>query len=149
MPKPKVGDYRKGWRPEQGSKKDCQEMLAVLFDAKADDQEVDMALTTLLGIVAPQHLEDSIPDELKVALGDMAPPGMKMPSKKGLKGLILALKILSKYGNPDYPTHCEHDTLLVNIPPDTVEDEDKKILAELGFKPNDEFCFISTRYGSA
>ena len=149
MPKPKVGDYRNGWRPEQAMKKDCQEMLAILFDAKADDQEVDMALTTLLGIVAPQHLEDSIPDELKVALGDMAPPGMKMPSKEGLNGLILALKIFAKYGNPDYPTSCEHDILYVHVDPKEVADEDKALLEELGFIPNDNENFISHRYGSA
>jgi len=27
--------------------------------------------------------------------------------------LIKALQILRKYGNPKYPTHCEHDTLYI------------------------------------
>ena len=30
--------------------------------------------------------------------------------------LIAALTILRKYGNPQWPTHCEHDILYVAIP---------------------------------
>ena len=31
-----------------------------------------------------------------------------------MEDLIKALQILLKYGNPSYPTHCEHDELRVH-----------------------------------
>ena len=61
--------------------------------------------------------------------------------------LIKALQILSKYGNPDNPTHCEHDVLFVSILPDTVSKKDKKELEELSFSPV-EYGFESYRFGS-
>lgn len=70
-----------------------------------------------------------------------------------MKDLIKALQILLKYGNPDYPTHCEHDTLhICGIDPDDVSEEDKAELDELGFFVSDasgESGFMSFRYGSA
>ena len=30
-----------------------------------------------------------------------------------MEKLIEALQIFLKYGNPDYPTHCEHDELTI------------------------------------
>jgi len=72
---------------------------------------------------------------------------------EGLDGLIEALQILRKYGNPDCPTHCEHDTLYIcGINPDDVSEEDKARLSGLGFNVgNDtgEEQFYSFRYGSA
>jgi hypothetical protein len=66
-----------------------------------------------------------------------------------MKDLIEALTILMKYGNPQYPTHCEHDELFVDIDPEKVSVEDKARLDELGFIPQDEPCgFISFRFGS-
>jgi len=70
-----------------------------------------------------------------------------------MKNLIEALQILLKYGNPDYPTHCEHDVLTIcGIEPKDVSEEDKKRLQELGFfvgtKYGDE-VFHSYKYGSA
>ena len=68
-----------------------------------------------------------------------------------MEKLIKALQILLKYGNPDYPTHCEHDILYVAINPDVVSEEDKKELEELGFHHEDsqvEGVFYSYRYGS-
>jgi hypothetical protein len=68
-----------------------------------------------------------------------------------MKELIQALQIFLKYGNPDSPTHCEHDTLWIcGIEPDKVSEEDKTTLAELGFfvDQSDE-CFKSYKYGSA
>ena len=66
--------------------------------------------------------------------------------------LIEALTILRKYGNPDYPTHCEHDILTIcGIEPCTVSDDDKKKLEELGFFVGNEYgeeAFHSFRYGS-
>lgn len=65
--------------------------------------------------------------------------------------LIKALTILRKYGNPNYPTHCEHDVLTVGIDPADVSEEDLAELDELGFHPSDEYpdCFESYRFGSA
>jgi hypothetical protein len=61
--------------------------------------------------------------------------------------LLEALHIFRKYGNPTYPTCCEHDVLHVCIDPEGVSDEDKKRLEELSFKPNDG-GFRSYKFGS-
>jgi len=70
-----------------------------------------------------------------------------------MEDLIKALQILLKYGNPSYPTHCEHDILtIVDIFPDQVSDEDKEELEKLGFFVGNEFgeeAFHSFKYGSA
>lgn len=70
-----------------------------------------------------------------------------------MKDLIDALTILLKYGNPDNPTHCEHDELVIcGIDPDDVSDEDKSVLYALGFfvsKSYGDPCFKSFRFGSA
>ena len=65
--------------------------------------------------------------------------------------LIEALQIFFKYGNPSYPTYCEHDVLtIVDINPADVSEEDKTTLDELGFFINEhEDCFQSYKYGSA
>jgi hypothetical protein len=58
-----------------------------------------------------------------------------------MKDLIEALTILLKYGNPENPTHCEHDELTIcGIDPKDVSAADKKKLDKLGF-------FVSTSYG--
>ena len=62
--------------------------------------------------------------------------------------LIKALQILLKYGNPDYPTCCEHDVLYVNIEADNVSEEDIEELDKLGFFVNDDNMFSSYKYGS-
>ncbi len=70
-----------------------------------------------------------------------------------MSDLIKALQILLKYGDPEYPTHCEHDILIiVGIDPSQVSDQDKNTLRELGFNSgnqNGELCFYSYKYGSA
>lgn len=70
-----------------------------------------------------------------------------------MKDLIQALEILLQYGNPKYPTHCEHDVLTIcGIDPEKVSDSDKKKLDELGFFVSDECgdkCFQSFHFGSA
>lgn len=65
--------------------------------------------------------------------------------------LIEALTILRKYGNPEWPTHCEHDVMhFVDIDRDDMANEDIKRLDELGlFWDEDEECFISFKFGSA
>jgi hypothetical protein len=65
-----------------------------------------------------------------------------------MEELIKALQIFLKYGNPDYPTHCEHDELFVDIDPELVSEEDKKTLDEIGFFPNDYNGFSSYKFGS-
>ena len=51
-----------------------------------------------------------------------------------MSDLIKALQILLKYGNPDYPTHCEHDVLTIcGIDPSSVSEADLVELDELGF----------------
>jgi len=68
-----------------------------------------------------------------------------------MEDLIKALQIFLKYGNPKYPTHCEHDVLWIcDIDPNQVSKEDKNELSNLGFivSENDE-CFKSFRFGSA
>jgi hypothetical protein len=62
--------------------------------------------------------------------------------------LIKALQIFRKYGNPAWPTHCEHDELRVCIDPDDVSKEDLELLNDLGFFPEEE-CFLSFKFGSA
>jgi hypothetical protein len=70
-----------------------------------------------------------------------------------MNNLIQALQILSKYGNPKRPTHCEHDELTINpeISPINVSDEDIERLDELGFfvtVDDGEELFKSYRFGS-
>lgn len=65
--------------------------------------------------------------------------------------LIEALQIFLKYGNPVYPTHCEHDVLyVVGITKKQVSKEDRVKLRELSFYwDKEEDCWFSYRYGSA
>ena len=62
--------------------------------------------------------------------------------------LIEALTIFRKYGNPEWPTNCNHDELSVCIDPEIVSDDDKKRLEELSFTPDDDGGFQSFRFGS-
>jgi hypothetical protein len=70
-----------------------------------------------------------------------------------MQDLIAALTILATYGNPRYPTHCEHDILTIcGIEPAQVSDADKQRLSVLGFEvgnPHGDECFYSYRFGSA
>lgn len=65
--------------------------------------------------------------------------------------LIKALTIFRKYANPAYPTHCEHDILMVmKVKKDQPSEEDQAALEELGFHWNTEYdCWASFKYGSA
>ena len=70
--------------------------------------------------------------------------------KNTLSALIEALQILLKYGDPTYPTQCEHDVLYVFADPNLVSDEDKKRLEEYGFiESEDNGGFLTFRFGSA
>lgn len=64
--------------------------------------------------------------------------------------LIAALQIFRKYTNSRWPTHCEHDVMMVGVNPEDVTAEDKQKLKELGFSESDEYeVFVSFRFGSA
>jgi hypothetical protein len=63
--------------------------------------------------------------------------------------LIAALTIFRKYGNPYSPTHCEHDVMTVCIDPEDVSVEDIDALGKLGFRPDGDGFFKSSRFGSA
>lgn len=68
-----------------------------------------------------------------------------------MENLIKAFQIFLKYGNPDYPTHCEHDVMIVRVVDEKkdISKEDRKELKELGFQWDDEYeAFASFRYGS-
>jgi hypothetical protein len=66
-----------------------------------------------------------------------------------MNDLIKALQIFLKYGDPKWPTHCEHDVLTVTCDPAVVSEEDLKTLDELGFFPDNDGHFMSYRFGSA
>jgi hypothetical protein len=68
-----------------------------------------------------------------------------------MEDLIEALQIFLKYGNPDYPTTCEHDIMYIcGINSNDVSDDDKIKLEELGFEIDNDFNqFYSDKYGSA
>lgn len=68
-----------------------------------------------------------------------------------MKDLIEALQIMMKYENPDYPVHCEHDYLYIDIQWKQISKEDKTRLKELGFfkdKEYDNGGIGSFKYGS-
>jgi hypothetical protein len=67
-----------------------------------------------------------------------------------MEDLIKALQILLKYGNPKYPTHCEHDVLhIADIDASQVSEEDIKTLSNLDFNIDKDGYFYSFRFGSS
>jgi hypothetical protein len=68
-----------------------------------------------------------------------------------MEKLIEALTIMLKYGNPAFPTTCEHDVLYVpTYDYEKFSPEDIARLEELGFTYNEDGGegFMSTWYGS-
>ena len=69
-----------------------------------------------------------------------------------MKDLIEALTILMKYGDSQFPIHCEHDVLImsgIGVEENAVSVDDAKRLYELGFDWNIEYdCWVSYRFGS-
>ena len=70
-----------------------------------------------------------------------------------MNDLIEALQIFSKYGNPKYPTHCEHDVLCINseICPYDLSVDDRVRVEKLGFFVSEEYgerVFKSFKFGS-
>ena len=68
-----------------------------------------------------------------------------------MEDLIKALQIFLKYGNHQWPTHCEHDVMYITgIHQDDMSQEDIDAVVVLGFNwSEDDDCFISYRFGSA
>jgi hypothetical protein len=69
-----------------------------------------------------------------------------------MNDLIAALQILGKYQeDTEWPTHCEHDILMVTVvEKDDVPEDEQKELDKLGFFWNEEHeCWTSYRFGSA
>lgn len=68
-----------------------------------------------------------------------------------MEDLIKALQILLKYGNPKYPTVCQHDILyIVGIDLKKISIEDITELENLGFNINiEESEIYSFKFGSA
>lgn len=68
-----------------------------------------------------------------------------------MKRLIEALTIFLKYQDVPWPTHCEHDILMImGITQEEVSAEDVTALEDYGFHWNEEYdCWASYRYGSA
>ena len=55
-----------------------------------------------------------------------------------MEDLIKALQIFVQYGNPSYPTHCEHDELMImQITNEQVSEDDLIELKRLGFELTD------------
>lgn len=65
-----------------------------------------------------------------------------------MEDLIKALQIFLKYSQDQYPTHCEHDELIVNVQPNLVSAEDLVELKRLSFNPHPDGHFYSFRFGS-
>jgi len=68
-----------------------------------------------------------------------------------VRDLIEALNIFLRYANEPYPTHCEHDVLLImGIEEDAVSEADRLRLDDLGFSWSDEYdAWASFKFGSA
>lgn len=68
-----------------------------------------------------------------------------------MSNLIEALTIFLKYENKRFPTHCEHDVMMVvGITQEEVSERDRSRLDELGFLWSSVHdCWCSYRYGSA
>jgi hypothetical protein len=68
-----------------------------------------------------------------------------------VEDLIKALKIFATYGNPRYPTHCEHDCLhIMGVTKDEMSGEHIAAVELLGFLWSDsDEAWISFRFGSA
>ena len=68
-----------------------------------------------------------------------------------MEDLIKALQIFLKYKNSKWPTHCEHDIMMIaDIDEEEVSEEDVERLNKLGFWWSDEYdCWTSSRFGSA
>lgn len=125
---------------------DTKQVVAVHGNLRGYGPAVDLGQGQLL------FCKESI-DEVHRLLDEASNKPQEVSELKGLDGLIAALKIFRKYGNPISPTHCEHDALYVCVDPKQVTAEDVKRLEKLHFltseDPDFEGCFVSFYFGSA
>ena len=65
--------------------------------------------------------------------------------------LAEVMTIAAKYlKEDDFPTHCEHDVMLLYVKPSEVSNEDYARIEELGFFACNVYdCFKSHKFGSA
>lgn len=68
-----------------------------------------------------------------------------------MNDLIKALTIFMKYKNEAYPTHCEHDILMImGVGKKEMSQEDTEEVTKLGFHWSSEYdCWASFKFGSA
>lgn len=65
-----------------------------------------------------------------------------------MNDLIEALQIFSKYMDTQWPTTCEHDFLYVCVDAELISPEDEARLEVLGFHPDENGGYCSSRFGS-
>ncbi len=65
--------------------------------------------------------------------------------------LITALQIFAKYSDSSYPTHCEHDVLMItDISEQQMATADVEAVQKLGFFWSEEYdSWVSYKFGSA
>lgn len=65
--------------------------------------------------------------------------------------LIQALTIFKKYHNEKWPTHCEHDILMIMaVGEQEMNEEDTQEVEKLGFHWSSEYdCWVSYKFGRA
>ena len=68
-----------------------------------------------------------------------------------MNDLIKALQIFQKYQDNTWPTHCEHDILMISgIGKKELSKEDREEVERLGFYWDWRYdCWASFKYGSA
>lgn len=67
-----------------------------------------------------------------------------------MKDFIKVLEIFLKYDNPEWPFQCEHDVIYIHGKFDSISDDDKAKLDELGVKFDGGIgAWYSYRFGSA
>lgn len=68
-----------------------------------------------------------------------------------MEDLIKALTIFKKYRNEKWPTHCEHDVLMIMaVGEKEMSEEDTQAVEKLGFHWSNEYdCWASYKFGRA
>jgi hypothetical protein len=68
----------------------------------------------------------------------------------GMEQLIEDLKVFSKYSKSDYPTHCEHDTMMIaDVAQDDISEEDLEKVSDRWLWSEEDDGYISYRFGKA
>ena len=68
----------------------------------------------------------------------------------GIEQLIEDLKVFSKYSKSDWPTHCEHDVMMIaDVEQDDISEEDLAKVSDRWHWSNEYDSYISFTFGSA